>query len=85
MSAHDATEDLPPFKIEFLPLQPIFDDFVLIFCQNLQVRCLQKRIDESLLSSYLRSRIGWIAGPAHICRIIIIFTKNPFGKTKFNL
>jgi hypothetical protein len=26
-----------------------------------------------------------IAGPAHLCQIIIIFTKNPFGKTNFNL
>jgi hypothetical protein len=35
MSAHDAIEGLLPFKIEFLPLQVIFDDFVLIFCSKL--------------------------------------------------
>jgi hypothetical protein len=35
MSAHDAITDLLPFKIEFLPLQAIFDDFVLIFCLKL--------------------------------------------------
>jgi hypothetical protein len=35
MSAHDAIEDLPPFKTEFLPLQAVFDDFVLIFCTKL--------------------------------------------------
>jgi 5-methylcytosine-specific restriction endonuclease McrBC regulatory subunit McrC len=35
MSAHDAIVDLPPFKIEFWPLQAIFDDFVLIFCSKL--------------------------------------------------
>jgi hypothetical protein len=35
MSAHDAIKGLPPFKIEFLPLQAIFDDFVLIFCSKL--------------------------------------------------
>ena len=52
MNAHDAIEGLLPFKIEFLPLQAIFDDFVLIYTQNVQVRCLQKRINKSLLSSY---------------------------------
>jgi hypothetical protein len=35
MSSYDAIEDLPPFKTEFLPLQAIFDDFVLIFCSRL--------------------------------------------------
>jgi hypothetical protein len=35
MSAQDAIADLPPFKIEFWPLQTIFDDFVLIFCSKL--------------------------------------------------
>jgi 5-methylcytosine-specific restriction endonuclease McrBC regulatory subunit McrC len=35
MSAHDTIADLPPFKIEFLPLQAIFDDFVLFFCSKL--------------------------------------------------
>jgi hypothetical protein len=45
MSAHDAIEDLPPFKIQFMPLQAIFDDFVFIFCSKLA-------IDEPLLSSY---------------------------------
>jgi hypothetical protein len=35
MSAHDAIADLPLFKIEFWPLQTIFDDFVLIFCSKL--------------------------------------------------
>jgi hypothetical protein len=35
MSSHDAIADMPPFKIEFLPLYAIFDDFVLIFCSNL--------------------------------------------------
>jgi hypothetical protein len=35
MSAHDAIEGLPPLKIEFLPQQASFDDFVLIFCSKL--------------------------------------------------
>jgi hypothetical protein len=35
MSAHNAIVDLPSFKIEFWPLQAIFDDFVLIFCSKL--------------------------------------------------
>jgi hypothetical protein len=35
MSAQDAIADLPPFKIEFLPFQTIFDDFVLIFLSKL--------------------------------------------------
>jgi hypothetical protein len=35
MSAHNAIVDLHPFKIEFLPLQAIFDDFVLIFRSKL--------------------------------------------------
>jgi hypothetical protein len=35
MNAHDAIEDLPPSKIEFLPLQATFDDIVLIFCSKL--------------------------------------------------
>jgi hypothetical protein len=35
MSAHNAIEGLPPFKIEFLPLQTSFDDFVLMFCSKL--------------------------------------------------
>jgi hypothetical protein len=35
MSAHDAIEGLPPFKIEFLPLLASFDDFVLNFCSKL--------------------------------------------------
>jgi hypothetical protein len=35
MSAHDAIKGLLPFKIEFLPLQTIFDDFVLTFCSKL--------------------------------------------------
>jgi hypothetical protein len=35
MSAHNVIKDLPPFKKEFLPLQAIFDDFVLIFCSKL--------------------------------------------------
>jgi hypothetical protein len=35
MSAHDAIEGLPPFQREFLPLQAIFDGFVLIFCSKL--------------------------------------------------
>jgi hypothetical protein len=34
MSAHNAIEGLLPFKIEFLPLQAIFDDFVVIFCSK---------------------------------------------------
>jgi hypothetical protein len=35
MSAHDAIAYLPPFKIEFWPLQAIFDDLVLIFYSKL--------------------------------------------------
>jgi hypothetical protein len=35
MSAHNAIADLPPFKVEFWPLQAIFDDFVFIFCSKL--------------------------------------------------
>jgi hypothetical protein len=35
MSAHDAIANLPPFKIEVLPLQAIFDEFVLIFYSKL--------------------------------------------------
>jgi hypothetical protein len=35
MSAYDAIANLPPLKIEFLPLQAIFDGFVLIFCSKL--------------------------------------------------
>jgi hypothetical protein len=35
MGAHDAIVDLPHFKIEFVPLQAFFDDFVLIFCSKL--------------------------------------------------
>jgi hypothetical protein len=35
MSAHDAIANLHPFKIEFWPIQAIFDDFVLIFCSKL--------------------------------------------------
>jgi hypothetical protein len=35
MSAHDAIKGLSPFKIEFLTLQAIFDDFVFIFCSKL--------------------------------------------------
>jgi hypothetical protein len=52
MSAHDAIVGLPPFKVKLLPLQAIFDDFVLIFVQNLQVKCLHKRIDKLVLSNY---------------------------------
>jgi hypothetical protein len=32
---HDAIVGLPPFRTEFLPLQAIFDDFVLIFGSKL--------------------------------------------------
>jgi hypothetical protein len=35
MNAHNAIADLLPFKTEFLPIQAIFNDFVLIFCSKL--------------------------------------------------
>jgi hypothetical protein len=52
MSAHDAIADMPLFNIEFWPLQAILMILCSFFAQNLQIRCLQKRIDEPLLSSY---------------------------------
>jgi hypothetical protein len=38
MSVYDAMKGLPPFKIEYLPLQAIFDDFLLIFCSKLATK-----------------------------------------------
>jgi hypothetical protein len=38
MSAHNAIVDLPPCKIEFLPVQAILDDFVLVFCSKLAIK-----------------------------------------------
>ena len=40
LNVHDVIESLLSFNRKFLPLQVIFDDYLLIFVQNLQVRYL---------------------------------------------